>query len=58
MWSLLSRKWQVTLIVAAGVILAWSVDVLWSIAFKESAGLVKVVSLAVAGITCKARDLI
>ncbi len=51
MWSLLSRKWQVTLIVAAGVILAWSVDAIWSIAFKESAGLVKVVSLAVAGIT-------
>lgn len=51
MWSLLSRKWQVTLIVAAGVIIAWSVEALWLIAFNEGAGLLKSVSLAVAGIT-------
>lgn len=51
MWSLVPRRWQLTLIVAAGVLLAWSIDALWSNTFGDSAGVIKTVSLTVTILT-------
>lgn len=51
MWSLLSRKWQLTIVIAVGIMTAWSIDAIWSMAFGNGVGLIKAVSLTVAVIS-------
>lgn len=47
MWSLLSRRWQLTLVISAGILMAWSIDALWALFFGEKISALKSISLAV-----------
>jgi hypothetical protein len=47
MWSLLGKKSQVTLILAAGLLTAWAVEGAYALALHRSPGFLKTLSLAV-----------
>lgn len=47
MWSLLSRKWQLALIIGAGILIAWAADALWALVLDDHPGMLKWISLAV-----------
>lgn len=47
MWSLLGRKAQVTLILAAGLLSAWAIDAIYALWVDREPGAFKILSLAV-----------
>ncbi|API59660.1 hypothetical protein BSL82_10285 [Tardibacter chloracetimidivorans] len=47
MWSLLGKKAQVSIILVAGLLSAWSIDAVYALALHKEAGLLKTLSLAV-----------
>ncbi len=47
MWALLPQKLRLTLVVAAGVAVAWSIDALWSLVSGDSPGALKTIMLSV-----------
>lgn len=47
MWSLLSRRWQLTIAIGAGFVIAWAIDAVWVLVLGEHPGDLRLVALAV-----------